>query len=307
MRACLITAGIYNLIWGVIIIAFPQILFASVHLDMPNYIFIWKTVGLTEIVFGGALLIAARHAYNNWIVIAMTVVYKFFASLFYFLNVYDNSVLWSLSNYIFIDNIIWILPFSVILYFSYRFHLSSDSYELDFFGSEGFTWDMFETNEGLTLEEMTHRQPTLMVFLRHFGCTFCREAMRDISEQRHLIESKGSRILVVHMLEDEDTARERLAKFGLDDLPTISDPEKLLYKKFQLKQGSVTQLFGLKVWLRGIVVGVFKGLGIGSAMGDPYQMPGVFLLHKGKIVNRYIHESASDRPEYVQLADCPGC
>jgi hypothetical protein len=144
----------------------------------------------------------------------------------------------------------------------------------------------------------------MLVFLRHFGCTFCREAMRDIAAQKNQIEDKGTRILVVHMLEDEDAAYEQLKKFGLEDLPTVSDPEKLLYKKFRLRQGTIAQLAGIKVWFRGFEKGLIGGLGIGNAMGDIYQMPGIFLIHHGKIVKQFIHQSAADRPPYIELAQC---
>jgi hypothetical protein len=30
-------------------------------------------------------------------------------------------------------------------------------------------------------------------------------------------------------------------------------------------------------------------------------MPGVFLLHKGEIIKRYIHATAGDRPDYIAI------
>lgn len=307
MKAALLTGAIYSIIWGVLIISFPYLLYNANHLDAPNYIFLWKTIGGLEIILGIGLLIASKHAYRNWAVVLVVFLYKILATVIYFSSAYDNSKLLSLTNYIFIDNIIWILPFAVILLRSYQYHASSDDYEMDYFGSEQFTLDMFETSEGLTLHEMTHKWPTLTVFLRHFGCTFCREAMQDIALQRDDIERNGTRILIVHMLENEDEAAEQLKKFGLEDIPTLSDPEKFLYKKFQLKQGSIMQLFGFKVIARGIYKGFLKGLGIGAPKGDPIQMPGVFLLYKGKTVKSFIHETAADRPEYVKLAECMEC
>ena len=54
-------------------------------------------------------------------------------------------------------------------------------------------------NTGETLFDYSLRQPVLLVFLRHFGCTFCREALSDISKKRSEIEEQGSRIVFVHM------------------------------------------------------------------------------------------------------------
>jgi len=307
IKAVLLTGSIYFIIWGLLMMVYPSLLFHSNAIALPNYMFLWQTLGLVEALFGIGLFIASRAPYRQWSMILLVLLYKIFSAAIYFTGAFDNDKLWSISNYIFIDNIIWIVPLSVILYQAYLFHLSSDTYELEFFGSEKFTYDMFETSEGISLEEMNKKSPVMLVFLRHFGCTFCREAMHDIAQQRKQIESKGTRILIVHMLEDEDTAHEQLKKFGLADLPTLSDPEKLLYKKFQLKHGSLLQLFGLKVWFRGIAKGLFGGLGIGTAMGDPYQMPGVFLIYKNVVVKQFIHHSAADRPAYIQLAECENC
>ena len=307
MKALLITCAIYSIVWGILIITLPELLFTTNHIDAPNYLFLWQTIGATEVVLGLGLAIASRHAFKNWGIILMVILYKAIASGIYFGNAYDNTKLLTLTNYIFIDNIIWILPLIYILFKSYQYYISGDDYELDYFGSDAFTLDMFETSENLNLHEMTYKWPTLVVFLRHFGCTFCREAMQDIAKQRADIEKNGTRILIVHMLEDEDEAFEQLKHFGLEDLPTISDPEKLLYKKFQLRQGSLFEVFGIKVIVRGIYKGIIKGLGLGSPKGDPIQMPGVFLLHKGKTLKSFVHESAADRPKYIEIATCEAC
>jgi hypothetical protein len=307
MKAVLLTGSIYSIVWGILIISMPHLLYVSNHLDSPNYIFLWKTLGGLEIILGIGLFIASQHAFRNWAMVLIVLLYKVLATGIYFNSAFDDEKLYTLTNYIFIDNIIWVLPFAIILWRSYQYYISGDDYELDYFGSEQFTLDMFETSEGLTIHEMSHKWPTLTVFLRHFGCTFCREAMQDIAEQRDDIERNGTRILIVHMLENEDEAYEQMKKYGLEDLPTVSDPEKLLYKKFQLRQGNLFQVFGLKVLYRGMYKGLVKGLGLGAPMGDTIQMPGVFLLYKGKTVKSFMHQSAADRPEYVKLAQCGEC
>lgn len=307
IKAILVIGAIYSLVWGLLIVFFPNMLFVASHLDAPNYTFLWQTTGAIEIIFSIGLMIASRHAYKNWTIILLIALAKFLAVIIYFNSAFAHEELFSLSNYIFVDNIVWIIPFLFILYRSYEYHTVGEDYEMQYYSRDAITLDMFETSEGLNVDEMTHKWPTLVVFLRHFGCTFCREAMNDIAIQRNEIEKNGTRILIVHMLEDEEEAHLQLEKFGLGDIPSLSDPEKLLYKKFQLRQGSIFQLFGLKVWARGLYKGLLKGLGIGAPQGDPLQMPGVFLMFKGKTVRSYIHKSAADRPEYIKLAECGSC
>jgi hypothetical protein len=67
----------------------------------------------------------------------------------------------------------------------------------------------------------------------------------------------------------------------------------------------LSQLFGWRVWLRGFQAGIMKGHGVGMLVGDGFQMPGVFLLFHGEVINAYIHQNASDRPDYLKIAD-PG-
>lgn len=164
-----------------------------------------------------------------------------------------------------------------------------------------------KTNDGTNILDLSFRQPVMLVFLRHFGCTFCREALADIAAQKQELESKGARIVFVHMSEDK-VAEEFFTKFGLPGIPHISDRECRFYKAFGLGKGTFTQLFGLSTWIRGFDAGFIRGHGIefGAHLGDSFQMPGVFILQDGTIKESYIHKLASDRPDYEELAKCCG-
>jgi hypothetical protein len=38
-------------------------------------------------------------------------------------------------------------------------------------------------------------------------------------------------------------------------------------------------------------------------VGDGFQMPGIFLLFHGEVLRSYRHQTAADRPDYVDLAE----
>ncbi|MBN2329237.1 MAG: AhpC/TSA family protein [Candidatus Omnitrophica bacterium] len=156
---------------------------------------------------------------------------------------------------------------------------------------------------GKTLQELSQDNPLLVVFLRHNGCTFCREALADLSQKRAAIEESGVRIALIHM-SSEDQAADFFAKYGFDDVPRFSDPDKILYRAFELKRGSFRQLLGWNVWKRGFQACILEGHGVGKLMGDGFQMPGVFLLHRGEIVKEFRHRSAADRPDYQEMSSC---
>ncbi len=162
------------------------------------------------------------------------------------------------------------------------------------------------TDDGSDLRALCEAQPLMLVFLRHFGCTFCREALSDIAAGREKIEQKGrTQIVLVHQAEPS-IAIEHLQRYGLGDLRHISDPDMSLYEYFGLMKGSFWQLYGLKTWLRGFKVGLIDGHGrpqLDKKLGDYAQMPGVFVLYQNRIQARFLHQSAADRPDYIALAE----
>ncbi|MEM0993498.1 MAG: peroxiredoxin-like family protein [Bacteroidota bacterium] len=160
-----------------------------------------------------------------------------------------------------------------------------------------------QTQNKETVGHLSSYQPVLLVFLRHFGCTFCREALADIAKRRASIEKNGIKIIFVHMSEHK-LAERYFNRYELAGIDHVSDPTCQYYAAFGLTKGNFTQLFGLKSWVRGFQAGVLDGHLIGTQLGDGFQMPGVFVISKGKIQNSFIHKIASDRPDYESLVQC---
>lgn len=156
------------------------------------------------------------------------------------------------------------------------------------------------TNLGDSLLQLSFQSPVLLIFLRHFGCTFCREALADIATRKAGIEQMGTRIVFVHMTDDA-LAEKYFNKFGLEGAVHISDPACNYYAAFGLVKGSFTQLFGLHSWIRGFNAGIVQGHGAGPILGDGFQMPGVFVIQDGMIKDGFMHKLASDRPDYDEL------
>ncbi len=302
MTQILVVAGIYNLLFGVFAIFFPNLFFEMAGMQLPIYPELWQCIGMIVGVYGIGYLLASMNPLRHWIIVLVGFLGKIFGPIGFIKALSVGSFPLSAAFMILFNDLIWLIPFFFILKAVYNKVYEKDEALIHLFSQdEMYSLDMFETSEGFSLQEMSHKWPTLLIFLRHFGCTFCREALEDIADIRNKIEIKGTRIAIVHMVEEEE-ARNTLSRFGLEDLPQISDPESILYKKFQLRRGTASELFGLKVWIRGFEAGVMKGHGVGKEQGDGFQMPGVFLIQKGKIVKGFVHKSAADRPNYEQLA-----
>ncbi|MBP8726710.1 MAG: AhpC/TSA family protein [Saprospiraceae bacterium] len=158
--------------------------------------------------------------------------------------------------------------------------------------------------DGKTLWQINQEGEVMLVFLRHFGCTFCREAMQELSRMKADIANRGVRLVLVHMAKD-DLAFKYFQKYDLLDCHRISDPDCRFYQEFGLVKGTFNQLFGFRSWFRSIEAGLIKGHGFGAQLGDGFQMPGVFIISRGKIISEFRHKFASDKPDYLNMVECP--
>lgn len=307
-KAILYLAGAYHLAWAIFAIVFPQTFFIIAKKDLPEYLETWQLVGLYTGILAIGYLMAASNPIRHWRIVAMGFIIKLLIVLSYVGSLFHHSGNSIIYNMIFFNQLIWLPLFSLILYNAYKhqYLLDNELIRMNHLSTDELL-EMYETSKGNSLVDLSNKQPVMLVFLRHFGCTFCKEALYNIKKYRSQIEQQGTKIVLVNM-QEENKCTQELAKYNLDDVEFIADPESLLYKAFKLKRGSILQLFGFKVLLRGFYLWFTKGAFISSPEGsDVYQMPGVFLIYKGAVVKQFIHESAADNPSYLDLATCEKC
>jgi peroxiredoxin len=156
------------------------------------------------------------------------------------------------------------------------------------------------TNEGNDLRSIAEQNCVMLVFLRQFGCAFCREALDDVSDVKTELDQRNIKLVFVHLAE-ENYGDIYLEKFGLKGEEHISDPDMSLYEYFGLQKGSFRELYGLKIWTR--LASLKFTSDVNAAYGNVKQMPGIFLIQKGEIINSFIHKSAAERPDYLAIAD----
>lgn len=298
MRHVLLAAGLYNLLWGAAVIAFPSGLFQFAEMELPRYPQIWQCVGMIVGVYGIGYLIAATDPLRHWPITLVGLLGKIFGPIGFANALWTGSLPLAFGATIITNDLIWWLPFSAILYQAFKSHAdSSTTNSTDL--ARALT--SVESHRGATLSALSQTNPTLVVLLRHTGCTFCRETLADLTAQRQTLESRGVTLALVHMSDPLEATR-TMSRYGLDAVHRFSDPQCALYRAFGLRRGSFQQLLGVKVWFRGITAGIFRGHGVGRMLGDGFQMPGVFLLDRGEIVSQFQAQSVSDRPDYLVIA-----
>jgi peroxiredoxin len=145
------------------------------------------------------------------------------------------------------------------------------------------------------------KQDIMLIFLRQFGCTFCREMLQEVSENIAVINQKGLEPVFVHMSSDS-FAKEMANVYRLQNCRFISDPEQIMYDAFNLKKVSTFHFLHPKNIYRLLHSAVVKGNLWGRVQGDGFQLPGIFIIKKNRIVSAFRHKLVSDKPDILNLA-----
>ena len=298
LRWLLRAASVNNVLGGLVLIFWPVLPFRLAHLSAPIYPELVQAAGMFIALFGLAYALASLDPIRHWPVVLSGLAGKVFGTLGFIHYANNGRLPWSAAWIVLFIDVIWWVPLGLVLKRAWEAHAASDRTRSPEILSIAMRT---RTDHGLTIEELSEDRPTLLVFLRHAGCTFCREALSDIAAQRRELEREGVRTVLVHM-SDADFGRRFFGRYGLDDLPQIANPSQTLYKAFGLQRGSLVSLLGPSVWWRGIQAAILSRHGVGPLMGDGFQMPGIFLVFHGHVLRSYRHRTSADRPDYVNFA-----
>ena len=158
------------------------------------------------------------------------------------------------------------------------------------------------TESGKNLLSLTAESPVLLVFLRHFGCSFCRKAISDVADLSRELALRGVRPVFVHLGTCE-IAKAHFDFYKIGEVERIHDPGAVIYQNpvFGLGRSSPwVTLVNPFVWVGWLKGNIFKH-GIGKIQGDGHQMPGIFFLKGAKIERKFIYRQISDEPPYRRL------
>ncbi|MFA5909665.1 MAG: SelL-related redox protein [Vicinamibacterales bacterium] len=166
-------------------------------------------------------------------------------------------------------------------------------------GGQGPGHGVIDLPQGSPLRGLPATAPVLVVLLRSFGCTFCREAMADVAAVKPQLDAAGVRVAFIHGA-PPDEAAPWFARYGLADVVHVSDPGLEHYRAFGLGRTGAAALVDPVVWARGAVCALSHGFGTQPAE-LMRQLPGVFVVQGRAILAEYRHQSPADRPDYVRL------
>lgn len=298
MTVVLLAAGIYNIAFGIWAVCCPNLWFDWSGMARPKYPEIWQSVGMIVGVYGLGYLIAATNPFRHWPIIFVGFLGKIFGPIGFIKAIGTGALPWS-SAWVSVSNdLIWWIPFALILWRALQGKmLTPISRKKPYSPAEAA--ELYKLSSGEVLADISQDQTVVLVFLRHFGCTFTRQLLRGLQSLKEEADARGSRLVLVHMLQRNDE-QNYLPGQATAEIGRIADPKCELYRAFGLRKGGFLEIFGPRVLWHGFLA-FFKGCGIGHLAGDGLQMPGAFLFRKGEILAAQRARSASDLPDFSAL------
>lgn len=152
------------------------------------------------------------------------------------------------------------------------------------------------------LREHWRRSPLIVAFMRHFGCSFCREHLTTLAAADERVRAAGGRTVAIFQYDAAMT--QSFCDSRSIPFDCLGDPERAAYDRIGLGSGTLRQLMGWQVIKRGRAAYRAGGGQGGSEGGSIALMPGSFVLDRdGGIVLAHYNRNAADNPDVELLIE----
>ena len=152
------------------------------------------------------------------------------------------------------------------------------------------------------LGDLWSERPAVLVFVRHFGCVFCRQMAVDIHRHRDKFDEADVELAVIgHGLPEHAADFRKLQNV---DLRLLVDPDRKVYDLAGAKVATLNELIGPRQILRGLKATVMSRLKQGSIavhqgkiIGHAAQLGGVLVIAPdGSVRYAHLSEESGDNP-----------
>lgn len=115
-RTVLVLAGLYNLLWGALVVVFPLAPFRWAGMAPPNYPEIWQCVGMIVGVYGIGYLIAATDPLRHWPIVFVGFLGKVLGPIGMVDAIWHRRLPPAAGWVCVTNDLIWWLPFGIFLW-----------------------------------------------------------------------------------------------------------------------------------------------------------------------------------------------
>jgi peroxiredoxin len=149
------------------------------------------------------------------------------------------------------------------------------------------------------LSSFWQQRPLALVFPRFFGCPFGRRQILQLCQEQDALQKAGIDVVLVSSgtaAQAEVFKRDYRVPFTV-----ICDPERLLFKKYSLREMTLRDYLSPRMWVKSIQV-MAQGYGHKSGEGSEAQLGGVFIIDtSGKVAYAHIAVDAADHPSPQEI------
>lgn len=279
MSIVLLLAAAYNLLWGAVVVLFPGALHRLLGLPAlaPEATAYWQCIGMIVGVYGIGYAAAALDPYRHWPIVLVGLLGKLFGPIGFAFSIAQGTFPVDFWPVILTNDLIWWVPFGLIL-----------------FGKAKAYWGLPPpADDAALLADLARRVPGWgenaswqVSFLRHAGCTFCRETLAGLEAP-----SDGTGRAVVMMSAPEDLPKK-------DGVVFLSDPEGRLYRQAGLGRHSLAEVLHPETWKRAWQA---RRHGVGLLQGDGFQRAGAVWIDNNRITRRWTARKPGDRDGFETL------
>ena len=292
-QVVLILAGVYNIVFGLWAIFCPSHYFAITGLEAVNGN-LWQCIGMIVALYGVAYLISSSDISRYWPIVAIGLVGKVFGPIGYLWGLFAGEATGGMFWIILFNDLVWWIPFSLIL-----FKLINKNWRKNQ-GIES-TISNSTLDSYSKIYKASKDNSLLFVFLRHFGCTFCQQALKQIADDYSKIIKKGVTPVLIHM-GDEENFKQFIDKNNLEGCLQIEDKQQVFYSIFEMPRAGLNKAFTGSILKDAIKAAREIGSTVGTLNGDGYQLGGAALIENRKITRLRKNKDVRNDFSYLNFA-----
>jgi hypothetical protein len=113
-------AAIYNILWGTLVILFPNEFFDLFNMARPNYPEIWQCVGMIVGVYGVGYWLAASDPIKHYPIVLVGFLGKIFGPIGFLQALINQRFPIEFGLNILFNDVIWWIPFFLLLKQKYK-------------------------------------------------------------------------------------------------------------------------------------------------------------------------------------------